>query len=58
MDTDATYFFSPAREERAAAAKAAHPTARDAHLDMANRYEEFASAIDARARALGLHLVS
>jgi hypothetical protein len=38
--------------------KAPHPTARQAHLDMADRYDEFASAIASREQSLGLETLS
>lgn len=50
MEGDAVYFSRRAREERAAATNAAHPAARDAHLQMAGRYEELAEAISAHER--------
>jgi hypothetical protein len=46
METDAAYFARRAREERTAAMKAPHPEARKAHLEMAGRYGELASAIE------------
>jgi hypothetical protein len=49
MEGDAVYFSRRANEERAAAMRAAHAAARQAHLDMAKRYEEFATAIDSAA---------
>lgn len=45
MEGDAVYFRRRAREEREAAAKAPHPDARRAHLEMAERYEDIAAAI-------------
>ena len=45
MEGDANYFSRRANEERVAAMKAAHPGARSAHLQMASRYDELASAI-------------
>lgn len=45
MEGDAAYFDRRAREERTAALKALHPEARKAHLEMAGRYDELASAI-------------
>ena len=50
MEGDAIYFSRRATEERAAATRAAHEAAREAHLDMARRYEEFASAIGSGAQ--------
>jgi hypothetical protein len=58
METDAVYFSRRAQEERVAAMKAPHPAARQAHLDMADRYEEFATAIASREQILGLDPVS
>jgi hypothetical protein len=45
MDGDAIYFGRRAREEREAALKCSHPRARQSHLDLAERYDELASAI-------------
>lgn len=56
MESDTVYFARRASEERAAAMKASHVTARQAHLEMAQRYEELATAITARERYLGLNL--
>jgi hypothetical protein len=58
MEGDFTYFNRRAQEEREAAMKAPHPTARQAHLDMADRYDEFASAIASREQSLGLETLS
>jgi hypothetical protein len=49
MEGDAIYFSRRGTEERLAAGKAADPRARQAHLDLAKRYEDFATAIEARA---------
>jgi len=51
----ATTIARRAREERAAAMKAARPEARKAHLEMAERYDDLATARDARKTLLGLH---
>jgi hypothetical protein len=56
MEGDATYFSRRARDERAAATSAAHPTARRAHLDMADRYDELSSAIALREREIGIDI--
>jgi hypothetical protein len=56
MSSDVQYFSGRASEERAAAAKATHPQASMAHLELAERYEELASAILERERHWGLHL--
>ncbi|HEX6072323.1 MAG TPA: hypothetical protein VFY95_04880 [Sphingomicrobium sp.] len=45
MENDAVYFSRRAEEERAAALQAANATARQAHLDMADRYDDLAAAI-------------
>lgn len=45
MEGDSIYFSRRAHEERTAAMKAAHPSARSAHLEMARRYDELSSAI-------------
>ena len=45
MHGDANYFIRRANEERLAAMKAAHPSARQAHLKMAARYDELAGGI-------------
>ena len=57
MNSDVEYFAGRASEERAAAAQATHPNARKAHLELADRYEDLATAIAARERQLGLHVV-
>ena len=48
MESDAAFFTRRAREERFAATKAEHPKARKAHLEMAARYADLASAIEGR----------
>jgi hypothetical protein len=45
MEGDANYFIRRANEERQAAMRAAHPSARQAHLKMAARYDELAGGI-------------
>lgn len=47
MEHDVAYFNRRATEETTAASQAAHPNARQAHLDMAERYRDLASAIAA-----------
>ena len=54
METDVDYFTRRAAEERRAAMKAAHPTAREAHLEMAERYAELAGAIEAHQVRMGV----
>lgn len=48
MESDAGYFSRRAREERDASARAAHPNARQAHIEMAERYEDLAGAIQSQ----------
>jgi hypothetical protein len=45
MEGDANYFNRRANEERVAAMKAAHPLAREAHLELAERYQKMSAAI-------------
>jgi hypothetical protein len=45
IEGDQVYFCRRAHEERDAAMKAPHPSARQAHLEMAERYDELAAAI-------------
>jgi hypothetical protein len=52
MEADFTYFRRRAQEEREAAMKAPHPGARQAHVEMAERYDEFAAAIVAHHETL------
>jgi hypothetical protein len=44
METDSGYFARRASEERRAALKSAHASVREAHLSLAKRYDELASA--------------
>ncbi|HJP67434.1 MAG TPA: hypothetical protein VJ846_00920 [Sphingomicrobium sp.] len=44
METDVAYLRRRAQQEREVAVKAAHPRARAAHLEMAERFEDFAQA--------------
>jgi len=44
MENNAGYFARRASEERQAALKCAHATAREAHLSLAKRYDELANA--------------
>lgn len=48
MPSDAAYFSRRANQERAAASKAACASAREAHFQMARRYDDLAAAIGAR----------
>jgi len=45
MESDSVYFRRRAGAERVAAMKAPHPSARQAHLEMAGRYDELAQAL-------------
>lgn len=54
MEGDAFYFARRASQEREAAMKAAHPTARQAHLELAAQYEDLAHSITARHEQLGV----
>jgi hypothetical protein len=56
MEGDGIYFGRRANEERVAAMKAAHPRARNAHLEMADRYHDLAVAIEEREHVLGQKL--
>jgi hypothetical protein len=47
MECDTLYFRRRARQERQAAIRASHPGARDAHLQMADRFDELSEAIEA-----------
>jgi hypothetical protein len=53
MKGDATYFGERARQERAAAMKAASLPAREAHLELAKRYDELATALVSHESQLG-----
>jgi hypothetical protein len=48
MERDSIYFSRRASEERDAATRAAHSMARQAHLKMAERYDDFAAATKTR----------
>lgn len=56
MEGDAAYFRRRAVDERAAALKAKHPNARQAHLDLAHRYDDLARSILERDQHLGLNV--
>jgi len=45
LESDQIYFSRRGSEERAAATRAADARARQAHLELADRYDELASAI-------------
>lgn len=46
MQGDQIYFNRRGSEERKAAEKAADPRARQAHLDLADRYDDLAAALE------------
>lgn len=54
MESDVCCFRRRATEENAAALKALHWQARQRHLEMAERYDELASALAARHHHFGL----
>jgi hypothetical protein len=56
MESDVAYFVRRAGEEREAAMKAAHLNARQAHLEMARRYDDLAQSITAREKHLSANL--
>lgn len=56
MDSNILYFTCRASEERDAAMRAEHPKAREAHLELARRYQDLATGIAARERYLGPNL--
>jgi hypothetical protein len=47
MKADAAYFSERAGQERAAAMRAANLQAREAHLELAKRYDELVTAVAA-----------
>jgi hypothetical protein len=53
MEGDVAYFAARAAEERVLSRTASHLHAREAHLQMAQRYEQMALAITTRPRKLG-----
>ena len=56
MEGDAAYFFRRASEERAAAMRSANPHARQSHLELARRYDDLVTAIEAQQTRLVLPL--
>ena len=56
MESDTSYFRRRASEERSFALQAQHGIAREAHLQLAERYEELVRAITAQERHLGIDL--
>ena len=53
MTGDAAYFAERAGQERAAAMQATNLQAREAHLEMAKRYDELAHALGSPEPVLG-----
>ena len=47
MESDSIYFARRAAQEHLAAMKAAHPTARRLHMELADRYADLTRSIDA-----------
>jgi hypothetical protein len=56
MEADAVYFARRASEERAAAMRAVHLKARQAHREMASRYQDLATSIGSPEGCLGFHV--
>jgi hypothetical protein len=56
MESDKAYFLRRAADECTLAAAAAHEPARQAHMELASRYEDLALAIARREYALGIDL--
>jgi len=57
MESDIAYFRRRASDERTAALQASEPAARDAHRELAERYEDLVHAMTAHERHLGLELM-
>lgn len=57
MEGDVEYLRRRAQQEKEAAMQAAHPKAREAHLELARRFDEFAQAATVRDKHLGLDLL-
>jgi hypothetical protein len=58
MEADLNYYKRRSAEEAAAAAAASSETAREAHLELARRYDQQVAKIDVELRRSGFHLVS
>jgi hypothetical protein len=58
MQADLAYYRRRAAEETAAAHSAVHQGARDAHIELAGRYEIRIAALEAESRRAEVHLVS
>jgi hypothetical protein len=57
MQSDLSYFRRRASEERTAALQARHPKARQAHLELAARYEERVREMTAHNEQLYVPLI-
>lgn len=55
MANDLSYFQRRASQEKAAALRATHPRARQAHLEMAKRYEGLIRGLARNERTLETH---
>jgi len=55
--TDGEYFSGRARDEREAAMRAAHPRARQTHIDLADAYEARIRALVAAERRSSIGLI-
>lgn len=58
MESDTEYFRRRASEERTAALQARDSRARDAHLEMADRYEDLVRGITGHGQAAGLQFAT
>lgn len=54
MESDTSYFRGRALEERSAAMQARHTEARQAHLELAERYEDLVRAITGAEKSLSI----
>ena len=54
MESDASYFRRRASEERSAAMQARQTVAREAHLELAERYEDLVRAITGTEQRFGI----
>ena len=58
MESDAVYFARRAAAERAAANRSDSPIARETHLELAERYEDLARALNLSQASPALRLIS
>lgn len=56
MEDDVSYFMRRASQQREAAMRSSDLRARQAHLEMADRYQDLATSIEARERFLAVDL--